>query len=118
MPGKPTLTLILLLVCTTGFAAGSGYSFTDGHGLLRLCKGEANFDSGACHSYLAGIHDAHGSLDHSGVLTEKSFCTPEGVEVGVLKEAFLTYAATRPELLQRTASSLAIDAYRIAFPCQ
>ena len=98
-------------------AAASGYSYEDGNGLVQLCQGDSNFDRGVCHSYLVGIHDAHGSFAYAGLLPAKYFCPPDGVEVGVLKEAFLTYASSRPENLHRTASSLAIDAFRIAFPC-
>ena len=111
------VTIALLLACGQALAAGSGYSYEDGEGLLELCRGESNFERGVCHSYLIGIHDAQGSFAHAGLLSAKSFCTPDGIEVGVLKEAFLTYAGNHPEILHRTASSLVVDAYRIAFPC-
>lgn len=99
-------------------AAASGYSYEDGKGLLDVCMGETNFELGVCHSYLVGIHDAQGSFVHASLLSKKYFCTPEGVEVGVLKEAFLTYAVAHPENLRRTASSLVIDAFRLTFPCE
>ncbi len=111
------LAAALLLACGQAAADSSGYSYEDGEGLLKACQGDSNFDLGVCHSYLVGIHDAQGSFVHAGLLTGKSFCLPEGVEVGALKEAFLTYAGARPENLHRTASSLVIDAFRIAFPC-
>jgi len=98
-------------------AADSGYSYEDGNGLVSLCQGDSNFEWGVCHSYLVGIHDAHGSFAFAGLLSAKRFCPPEGVEVGVLKEAFLTYASAHPDKLHRTASSLVIDAFGIAFPC-
>jgi len=111
------LASLLLVNIAQVQAAASGYSYEDGSGLLQACNGDSNFDLGVCHSYLIGIHDAHGSLAYSGLLPTKRFCTPEGAEVGVLKEAFMTYASTHPENLQRTASSLVIDAFGIAFPC-
>jgi hypothetical protein len=111
------IIILFLLGGPQAVFAGSGYSYEDGRGLAGVCEGESNFDRGVCHSYLIAIHDAHGSLAYSGALGDKQFCTPEGVEVGVLKEAFLTYASNRPGDLHRTASSLVIDAYRIAFPC-
>lgn len=114
---KILLTTVLLLGCGQAPGAGSGYSYEDGSGLLEICRGESNFDRGVCHSYLVGIHDAHGSFSHSGLLAEKRFCTPDGIEVGSLKQAFLDYAGANPGILHRTASSLVIDAYRIAFPC-
>lgn len=117
MSRKIILTAALLLCFGQAPGAGIGYSYEDGNGLRRLCQGDNNFDWGVCHSYLVGIHDAHGSFALSGLLAEKRFCTPEGIEVGVLKEAFLTFAESNPETLHRTASSLVIDAYRIAFPC-
>ena len=113
--------IIMLIMLSFGgvqiAVAGSGYSYEDGQGLASVCGGDSNFDRGVCHSYLIAIHDAHGSLAFSAALAEKQFCTPDGVEVGVLKDAFLTYAGNRPAELHRTASSLVIDAYRIAFPC-
>ena len=72
--------------------------------MLRICQGDSNFDRGVCHSYLAGIHDAHGSFAHSRLLAEQRYCTPEGIEVGALKKALLTSAGAHPEILHRTAS--------------
>jgi len=112
------LASALLAGCGQAHAAASGYSYEDGRGLMKICLGESNFELGVCHSYLVGIHDAHGSFVHAGSMPKKVFCTPDGVEVGVLKEAFLTYAVAHPEELQRTASSLVIDAFRLAFPCE
>ena len=117
MPRTMFLTIALLICSGHAPAAGTGYSYEDGNGLLRLCRGDNNFDWGVCHSYLIGIHDAHGSFAHSGLLSEQRFCPPEGIEVGALKQAFLDYAESNPGVLDRTASSLVIDAYRIAFPC-
>lgn len=54
---------------------------------------------------------------HSGLLGRRLFCTPEGIEVGALKETFTAYADAHPEQLERTASSPVIDAYRAAYPC-
>ena len=45
------------------------------------------------------------------------FCMPEGIEVGALKEAFTAYADAHPEQLERTASSLVIDAHQAPCPC-
>lgn len=117
MTRKIILATVLLLGFGQAPGAGIGYSYEDGNGLLRLCRGDNNFDRGVCHSYLVGIHDAHGSFAHSGQLAEQHFCAPDGVEVGVLKQAFLIYAEARPAFLHRTASSLVVDAFRIAFPC-
>lgn len=114
---KIMILLVLMLGGIQTVFAGSGYSYEDGRGLAGVCEGDSNFDRGVCHSYLIAIHDAHGSLAYAGALGAKQFCTPDGVEVGVLKEAFLTYAGHRSDELHRTASSLVIDAYRIAFPC-
>ena len=114
-----TIILTTLLLLSTGQAPGasSGYSFEDGNGLLRLCRGDNNLDWGVCHSYLAGIHDAQGSFAHAGLLGKRLFCTPEGIEVGALKEAFTAFADAHADELDRTASSLVIDAYRVSFPC-
>ena len=113
--------IILASAIILGFgqahAAASGYSYEDGNGLLKACRGDSNFDLGVCHSYLVGIHDAHGSFAYSGLLPDRHFCTPDGVEVGVLKDIFLSYAREQPQDLKRTASSLVIDAFSIAFPC-
>jgi len=114
---KGLIVSAALLLCCGSAVAASGYSYEDGNGLAQLCQGDTNFDRGVCHSYLIGIHDAHGSFAHAGLLATRHFCPPEGVEVGVLKQAFLAYADAQPETLHRTASSLVIDAFRIAFPC-
>ena len=65
-----------------------------------------------CIYYLAGVQDVWSKLD------SKKYCIPDGVKLTELKEAFIKYAKKNPEKLNLAASSVAINAFKKAFPCE
>lgn len=65
-----------------------------------------------CIYYLAGVQDAWNNLD------SKKYCIPDGVKLTELKEAFIKYAKKNPEKLNSAASSVTINAFKKAFPCE
>ncbi len=65
-----------------------------------------------CIYYLAGIQDVWNDLD------SKKYCMPDGVQLAELKEVFIKYAKENPEKLYLAASSVTINAFNKAFPCE
>jgi hypothetical protein len=80
----------------------------DGNEILFSCK-KGNLK---CIYYLAGVHDARNDLD------SKKYCMPDGVKLAELKEVFIKYAKDNPEKLNFAASSVTINAFTKAFPCE
>jgi Rap1a immunity proteins len=65
-----------------------------------------------CIYYLAGVQDVWNDLD------SKKYCMPDGVKLTELKEVFVKYAKENPEKLYLAASSVTINAFNKAFPCE
>ena len=80
----------------------------DGNEILFSCE-RGNLK---CIYYLAGVHDAWNDLD------SKKYCMPDGVKLAELKEAFIKYAKKNPEKLNLAASSVTVNAFKKAFPCE
>jgi hypothetical protein len=80
----------------------------DGNEILFSCK----MGNLKCIYYLAGVHDARNDLD------SKKYCMPDGVKLAELKEVFIKYAKENPEKLNFAASSVTINAFSEAFPCE
>jgi len=80
----------------------------DGNEILFSCE-KGNLK---CIYYLAGVHDAWNDLD------SKKYCMPDGVKLAELKKVFIKYAKENPEKLNFAASSVTINAFKKAFPCE
>ena len=83
-------------------------TFYDGNEILFSCE-KGNLK---CIYYLAGVQDAWNDLD------SKKYCMPDGVNLAELKEAFIKYAKKNPEKLNLAASSVTVNAFKKAFPCE
>ncbi len=80
----------------------------DGNEILYSCeRGHLR-----CIYYLAGVQDVWNDLD------SKKFCMPEGVNLTELKEVFVKYAKENPEKLYLAASSVTMNAFNKAYPCE
>ena len=65
-----------------------------------------------CIYYLAGVQDVWSNLD------SKKYCIPDGVKLTELKVASIKYAKKNPGKLNLTASSVTVNAFKKAFPCE
>ncbi len=80
----------------------------DGNEILYSCEqGHLR-----CIYYLAGVQDVWNDLD------SKKFCMPESVNLTELKEVFVKYAKENPEKLYLAASSVTMNAFNKAYPCE
>ena len=103
--------IILVFVAVTAMSAiypAKAAAIYDGNEILFSCeKGHLR-----CIYYLAGVQDLWSNLD------SKKYCIPEEVTLTQLKEAFIKYAKKNPGKLNLAASSVTINAFKKAFPCE
>ena len=96
---------------------GTG-AFFDGNQLNDLCK--VNLQS--CSAYIEGIADAIKARDEWLIEASKIktgiMCIPKLVTGHQLVDIFFQYTSDHPEGRHYAASSIAINAFSIAFPCK
>jgi hypothetical protein len=68
--------------------------------------------------YLSGVFDAHMFLADMGEMPRRQFCVPESENVMDLLHVYIKYANESPQRLHLTASSIAINAFTKAWPCE
>jgi hypothetical protein len=89
--------------------ARAGY-FVTGSMLLDYCqKTDSPASQTFCSGYVAGISDA---------LDDHFFCGPSEGQLSQSKKVVIKYLNEHPEILHKSASGLAIDALKAAFPCK
>ena len=109
-----TLIFVLLLGMS---AQGSAGTYSAGK-ILAFCESDEFAEGEYCILYLTGIADAYYGLLGAGVMKQKIFCIPADITAGQLKTPFIKYASGRPEEMHLSASSLVLNAFIGAFPCE
>jgi len=107
---KYLLTVILLLSFNSSQAA-----YVDGNSLLSKCEGG---NESYCIGYLAGINDGYLAAFNWGDIKEKSFCVPDGATQGQLQRVAINGLKANPQNLHLVASSLVMNIFVAAFPCE
>ena len=93
-------------------------AFFNGNSFLAVCESDAFAERNTCRAYLGGIVDNHNTLNKWKLLTTKLFCTPLEVTAIQLAKVFVKYANDNPQDLHLSASSVVINAFVKAFPCE
>jgi hypothetical protein len=65
---------------------------------------------------MSGIFDTHGALVGSGM--PKYFCAPKRIDAEELRQIFVKYVSETPRRAELAAGSLALNAFKAAFPCE
>ncbi len=88
-----------------------------GNKLMDWCDETATvLQNTYCAMYLSGIMDAESAFVGWKVKTPH-FCIPDGVSVNQVRQVFLQYMKAYPEDWHMSAGSLALNAFRQAWPC-
>ena len=99
---------LFTVMATSAIGPAKAVVFFDGNELLFSCdKGHLK-----CIYYLAGVQDVWNTLD------SKKYCMPDGVKLAELREVFIKYAKKNPGKLNFAASSVTLNAFKKAFPCE
>jgi hypothetical protein len=64
---------------------------------------------------MSGILDTHNVLVVWGM--PRYFCLPKGIDAEKLRQIFVKYVGEDPRRVELAAASLAINAFKGAFPC-
>jgi len=115
MKSKMLLLLGLLTMSITNQGLAGYYT---GSNLVSYCESELIHDQNSCRRYLSGISDAQDSLYRLELLTDRTFCIPDRITNEQLREIFIKYASEHPQDLELVASGMAINAFRMAYPCE
>lgn len=109
---------LLAVLCLSLWASSAIAGFKTGNQLLAECEGTVGgaIDLGICLGYLTSVIDTAETLVARQV-TPRQFCMAEGVTGGQLEKVAIKYLKEHPERLHFSGSSLALDAFEIAFPC-
>jgi hypothetical protein len=112
---KVRMMIFVALLAMSGQASSGSYY--GGDGLLTLCKSNIPANRNICDGYLMGIADAAGTITEWAKL-EAYFCISNSVTGEQLREVFIKYLNANLEDQDFSANSLALTAFREAFPCQ
>ena len=108
MKMKLTIFAFITIVAMSVIGPAKAASIYDGNEILFSCKqGHLR-----CIYYLAGVQDVWNNLD------SKKYCMPDGVKLAELRDVFIKYAKENPGKLYLAASSVTINAFNKAFPCE
>jgi hypothetical protein len=111
--------MLLLLTLSTMSITNQGYAgYYTSSNLFNFCESELVVDQNSCRRYLSGISDAHDAFYRLEFLADKAFCIPDRETNERLREIFIKYVNEHPQDLELVASSMAINAFRQAFPCK
>jgi hypothetical protein len=105
--------LLTVLITNPGYAG-----YYTGSNLVSYCESELIHDQNSCRRYLSGISDAQDSFYRLEFLADRAFCIPDRVTNEQLREVFIKYADEHPQDLELVASGMAINAFRMAYPCE
>jgi hypothetical protein len=112
---KVRMMIFVALLAMSGQASSGSYY--GGDGLLTLCKSNIPANRNICDGYLMGIADAAGTITEWAKL-EAYFCISNSVTGEQLREVYIKYLTANLEDQDYSAHSIALTAFREAFPCQ
>ena len=112
------MLLLVLMLTNSGHAAVNYYS---GEKMVALCDPTSEgvqriADLNTCRGFLASVTDTYATLETWQGL-DPYLCITEGTTVARLREVFLAYMKVHVEDWQKTASSLALNAFNEQWPC-
>lgn len=107
-------------------AAMADDTLSNGNGMLLACQYFINaqqnqnpandFQGGVCAGFVAGVSNTLTAVRFSSP-DRIPICIPDGFTFGQGARVFIKYMENHPEQLNQNPTSLAITAFREAFPC-
>jgi hypothetical protein len=108
----------LLVTMMLGIAQPVSAESYNGNKLLRNCKADVGSTPwGVCIGYVTSVSNTTSSWQNWGDL-KSNICLPAGFTSGQLIEVAVKYLEAHPLQLHLSASSLVLNAYIEAFPCE
>ncbi len=112
--------VILAFVTIVGMSVigPANATFLSGHELLSDCTSGVIFKEIRCEAYVMGIEDTIERLEAWELLSKRKYCLPDTVPIKQLTGIFIEHANKYPENLKYSASSMVLNAFIEAFPCE
>ena len=105
---KLVIFAFVTIVAMSVIGPAKAAAIYDGNEILFSCeRGHLK-----CIYYLAGVQDVWNDRD------SKKYCMPDGVNLAELREVYIKYAKKNPDKLYLAASSVTINAFNKAYPCE
>ena len=92
-----------------------------GREFLAICSESESWTEGYCTGYVAGAGELIDGLllekDLKAALDGRTFCLPDGLRKGEVRDLVLDYLRKRPEIQDKQITSITWAALIEAFPC-
>lgn len=112
---KRWLIVMVLFWPVAALCFDTGAFFFRGRYLVDTCQSDVNAKYNECVAYLASVSDTADAIE--SMTGANAVCVPTGVSLDELRKVFNEYQAQHPELLHGSAATLAINAFKEAWPC-
>jgi hypothetical protein len=109
---KTTMLIVLLVLSGPTHAR-----FYTSNQLLELCQSENVGHQNACRGFLGGVVDSVDILKAWGDLPSDYFCAPKTTSLSQLQIIYIKYSSNNPQYQDWLASSIAMNAFFLEFPC-
>jgi hypothetical protein len=110
--------LALITIVAMSVSGPANATFLSGHELLSDCTSGVIFKEIRCEAYVMGIEDTIERLEAWEQLSKRKYCLPDTVPIKQLTGIFIEHANKYPENLKYSASSMVMNAFYAAFPCE
>jgi len=113
---------LLMIVLLFSFSQAAALGFLTGSDLLERCEARLS-ETGSiprgntCYGFVIGIQSAHQNFIVSGEMSPL-WCSPHNVGTSQLIRVVTKYLQEHPEDLHFWASSMVLNALKLAFPCE
>jgi hypothetical protein len=102
---------VLALLASTPGAAG----FSSANEVLKACNSELSQEVIRCREYITGVVDTVRAYEAWTGGSE--FCAPANLRVPQIRNAFVDFVRSRPDMERGQAASVLVLALRQRFPC-
>jgi hypothetical protein len=102
------IMMLIILLAISGTTLASFYTSSQ---MLELCQSEKVEHQNACRGFLGGVVDSVDILKSWGDLPSDYFCAPKTAFI------YIKYSSNNPQYQDWLASSIAMNAFFLEFPC-
>ena len=113
MRSKTVAVAVALVLVSAAASAQEYIGWMSGNELKRFCHGDLAVDQPICLGFALAVA---GIVATNEPVYGFRACVPDGVTVGQLTDIITKHLNDHPEYLRLTATSLAVEAFAIAFP--
>jgi hypothetical protein len=108
------IMMLIILLAISGTTLASFYTSSQ---MLELCQSEKVEHQNACRGFLGGVVDSVDILKSWGDLPSDYFCAPKTASLSQLQIIYIKYSSNNPQYQDWLASSIAMNAFFLEFPC-